>query len=520
MQYLMAIDAGTGSVRAVIFDTKGNQISVAQKEWIHLEVKNVPNSMTFDTKINWDLTVLCIQEALKNANLNGNDIVALSATSMREGIVLYDKEGEALWGVANVDARADKEVRFLKENYEGIEEAFYQTSGQTFALGALPRILWLKNNHPETYEKVAYISMIGDWILAQLSGVIATDPSNGGTTGIYSLNKRDWDASMAEKIGLKSDIFPPSLEPGTVVGNVTVNAAELTGLSTSTKVVMGGGDVQLGAAGLGVVREGQVAILGGSFWQQVVNIKSDTVPPEDMSVRVNPHVVKGLSQAEGITFFSGLIMRWFRDAFCELEKQEALDRGIDPYTVLEEKAKKVPVGSYGILPIFSDSMKYGKWYHAAPAFINLSIDPEVCNRASMFRSLQENACIVSAINLEKIKAFSNLEFDEIVFAGGASKGELWCQILADVTGCKIKVPKITEATALGAAMAAGVGTGIYESISTAAEELVEWDREYLPNSENFNAYSKIKEQWQEVYANQLSLVDKGLTESMWKAPGV
>jgi len=520
MQYLMAIDAGTGSVRAVIFDTKGTQISVAQKEWVHLEVKGVPNSMTFDTKTNWDLTVWCIKEALKNANLNGNDIVALSATSMREGIVLYDKEGEALWGVANVDARADKEVRFLKENYEDIEEAFYETSGQTFALGALPRILWLKNNNPELYEKVASISMIGDWILAKLSGVIATDPSNGGTTGIYSLNKRDWDASMAEKIGLKSDIFPPSLEPGTVVGNVTVNTAALTGLSTSTKVVMGGGDVQLGAAGLGVVKEGQVAILGGSFWQQVVNIKSDTVPPEDMSVRVNPHVIKGLSQAEGITFFSGLIMRWFRDAFCELEKQEAIDRGIDPYTILEEKAKKVPVGSYGILPIFSDSMKYGKWYHAAPAFINLSIDPDVCNRASMFRSLQENACIVSAVNLEKIKVFSNLEFDEIVFAGGASKGELWCQILADVTGCKIKVPKVTEATALGAAMAAGVGAEVYENISKAAEALVEWNREYLPSSENFHAYNQIKEQWQEVYANQLSLVDRGLTESMWKAPGV
>ena len=520
MQYLMAIDAGTGSVRAVIFDTKGNQISVAQKEWIHLEVENVPNSMTFDTDKNWDLTVLCIQESLKNANLEGTDIVAVSATSMREGIVLYDKESEALWGVANVDARAEKEVRFLKENNEGIEETFYENSGQTFALGALPRIMWLKNNEPEIYEKVTSISMIGDWILAKLSGVIATDPSNGGTTGIYSLNKRDWEPDMAEKVGLKAGVFPPSLEPGTVMGIVTQEASEQTGLSTSTKVVMGGGDVQLGAAGLGVVKEGQVAILGGSFWQQVVNIKSDTLPPKDMSIRVNPHVVKGLSQAEGITFFSGLIMRWFRDAFCEIEKQEALDRGIDTYTVLEEKAKDVPVGSHGIIPIFSDSMKYGKWYHAAPSFLNLSIDPEICNRASMFRSLQENACIVSSINLGKIKAFSHIDIDEIVFAGGASKGSLWCQILADVTGCKIKVPKVTEATALGAAMAAGVGAGIYDSIISAADDLVVWDKEYLPNSENFTQYSYIKEQWQEVYENQLSLVDRGLTQSMWKAPGV
>jgi len=516
----MAIDAGTGSVRAVIFDTDGKQIAVAQKEWVHLEVEGVENSMTFDTETNWDLAVWCIQNALKEANLKGSDILAVSATSMREGIVLYDKEGEALWGVANVDARADKEVRFLKEHYEGIEEDFYETSGQTFALGALPRILWLKNNEPEIYEKVASISMIGDWILAKLSGVIATDPSNGGTTGIYSLKKRDWAPEMAAKVGIKADIFPPSLEPGTVMGTVSIETSESTGLSRLTKVVMGGGDVQLGAAGLGVVKEGQVAILGGSFWQQVVNIKSDTAPPKDMGIRVNPHVIEGLSQAEGITFFSGLVMRWFRDAFCEIEKQEALERGIDTYTVLEEKAKEVPVGSYGIIPTFSDSMKYAKWYHAAPSFLNLSLDPEVCNRASMFRSLQENACIVSTINLDKIKVFSHIEIDEIVFAGGASKGALWCQILADVTGCKIKVPVVTEATALGAAMAAGVGAGIYESMVSVAQDLVVWDKEYLPDAENHSKYSEIKERWQEVYENQLSLVDRGLTDSMWKAPGV
>jgi len=520
MQYLMAIDAGTGSVRAVIFDTKGTQISVAQKEWLHLEVEGVPNSMTFDTTSNWELVVWCIQTALDKAGLSGSDIAAVSATSMREGIVLYDKSGEAIWGVANVDARADKEVRFLKEKYDGLEESFYQESGQTFALGALPRIMWLKNNVPKLYDKVASISMIGDWILAKLSGVIATDPSNGGTTGIYSLEKRDWSVEMAEKVGIKSDIFPPSLETGTFMGNVTEVAAKETRLAKSTKVVMGGGDVQLGAAGLGVVKEGQVAILGGSFWQQVVNIKSTIKPPKDMGIRVNPHVITGLSQAEGITFFSGLIMRWFRDAFCDLEKIEAKERDIDTYTVLEEKAKEVPVGSHGILPIFSDAMNYGKWYHAAPSFLNLSIDPDVCNKASMFRSLEENACIVSAINLEKIKAFTNLEINEIVFAGGASKGELWCQILADVTGSTIKVPKITEATALGAAMAAGVGVGIYESMVKASELLVVWDKEYLPNNKNFKKYVKSKEQWKEVYVNQLSLVNKDLTQSMWKAPGV
>lgn len=516
----MAIDAGTGSIRAVLFDTKGNQISVAQKEWTHLEEEGIVNSMSFDFEKNWGLVCACIRESIKSADVNAEDILALSATSMREGIVLYDAQGKELWAVANVDARASDEVKYLKEHFDGFEEKFYGESGQTYALGALPRLLWLKNNRPELYEKVANISMIGDWILAKLSGIIATDPSNGGTTGIFSLSKRDWVTEMALEVGLKDDIFPKVLEVGTSMGEVLESVVSETGLSTQTLVVMGGGDVQLGSAGLGVVKAGDVAVLGGSFWQQVVNIPKETQAPEDRNIRVNPHVISTLSQAEGITFFSGLVMRWFRDAFCALEKQEAVKRGIDVYTLLEEKASNVPVGSYGILPIFSDSMKYSKWYHAAPSFLNLGLDSEKYNHISMFRSLEENAAIVSSINLENIEKFSGIQIEEIVFAGGASKGALWSQILADVTGKKVKIPKVTEATALGGAMAAGVGCGIYESIQSAARELVVWEKEYIPSMSNHKKYQEIKVQWQEAYKTQLDLVDRGLTSSMWKAPGI
>ena len=520
MSYLMAIDAGTGSIRSVIFDTKGNQISVSQKEWTHLEEEGVPNSMSFDFENNWLLTCDVIKDSIQKAGIDASEILALSATSMREGIVLYDEDGKELWGVANVDARASEEVKYLRELEDGLEEKFYVLSGQTFALGALPRMLWLKNNRPELYERVAFVSMIGDWVLARLSAEIASDPSNGGTTGIFNLQKHDWQRDMATKVGIKDDIFPPCYEIGTIIGNVTESASEQTGLSVTTKVVTGGGDVQLGAAGLGVVEENQVAILGGSFWQQVVNINNSIVPPKDISVRINPHVIDGLNQAEGITFFSGLVMRWFRDAFCELEKLEAEDMGVDAYEILEKKASQIPAGSYGILPIFSDSMKYGKWYHAAPSFLNLGLDESKYNRASMFKSLQENACIVSAINLENIEKFSNVEYDEVVFAGGASKGELWSQTLADVLGKKVKIPKVKEATALGAAISAGVGAGIYTSLVAAAKNLVEWEKIYEPDMNNYELYQNIKEKWTSAYEAQLKLVDANITNSMWKAPGL
>ena len=520
MKYLMAIDAGTGSVRSIIFDIKGNEISFASREWRHISEKDVPNSMGFDFQKNWELTKECIKESIKKSKIDSKDILAISATSMREGIVLYDKDKNELWGVANVDARAGNEVRYLKEKYAGIEEEFYKLSGQTFALGALPRLLWLKNHRPDIYEKVCYISMIGDWVLKKLSGVIAVDPSNAGTTGIFSLKNRNWQTDMAKKVGLKDDIFSPVLECGEVLSNVSKEASLEIGLSTQTKVVMGGGDVQLGSAGLGVVEIGDSAILGGSFWQQIVNIPKEIVPPEDMSIRINPHVIKNQSQAEGITFFSGLVMRWFRDAFCDYEKMLADPLGKSVYELLEIRAKNEPVGSNGVIPIFSDDMKYGKWYHASPSFINLNLDPDICNKYTLFRSLEENAAIVSNINLKKIEKFTKLTSRTITFAGGASKGELWSQIVADVTGKVVKIPKVKEATALGAAMSAGVGAGVYESIKEAAKELVIWEKSYEPNSKNHKIYQEIAKKWKKVYKEQLKMVDAGLVNSMWMAPGL
>ncbi|MEA3492074.1 MAG: autoinducer-2 kinase [Campylobacterota bacterium] len=520
MAYLMTIDAGTGSVRAVIFDEAGREIAVGQHEWSHLAEEGVADSMGFDFRTNWKITSQCIEEAISSAQIDAEDILAVTASSMREGIVLYDAEGDELWGVANVDARASAEVRELKEKFPDIEEEFYMESGQTFALGALPRLLWVKKHRPDIYKRTAKLSMISDWVLAKLSGVIAADPSNAGTTGIFSLSSREWEVGQARQVGLKDDIFPPLYEPSEVIGEVTRRASNETGLAQGTRVVMGGGDVQLGSAGLGVVREGESAILGGSFWQQIVNIDASVTPPSDISLRINPHVVGGLSQAEGITFFSGLVMRWFRDALCDIEKIEADRRGVDVYEVLEEMAAKVPVGSHGIIPIFSDAMRYGKWYHASPSFLNLTLDPLICNRASMFRSLEENAAIVSAINLENISSFSGIESESLTFAGGASRGRLWSQILADVTGREIRIPVVKEATSLGGAMMAGIGAGIYSDIDEVAKELVKWERTVEPNRENYAKYQEIKEQWQEIYAAQLKLVDQGLLRSMWKAPGV
>ncbi|WP_313134468.1 autoinducer-2 kinase [Anaerocolumna sp.] len=518
-KYLMAIDAGTGSVRAVIFDTDGNQIAVSAREWEHKEDSRFPGSMDFDWVYNWKLASSCIKEVIAQCAIHPKDIAAISTTCMREGIVLYDKEGNEIWACANVDARSNDEVIELINKSSTLEQEIYKVSGQTFALGALPRILWVKNKMPEIYERTAVVTMFNDWLIYKLTGVLSTEPSNGCTTGIFDLKSRMWDTSIAEKCGLRTDIFPKVYESSSIVAYVTKEAAAETGLTEGIPVVAGGGDAQLGSIGVGVVAPNQAAVFGGSFWQyefNTNNVKTD----DKCRVRVNCHAIPKLWQYEALAFYPGLIMRWYRDGFCQLEKQKSEETGKDTYEFMNEEAEKIPAGSYGMLCTFSDVMNYICWKHAAPAFTNFQINPEKFNRYTFYRAIMENAAMVTKGNMDLVSQLTGIKPSEIIFASGASKSSLWCQIVADVLGLPVHVPKVKEATALGAAILAGIGVGIYEDVESAAKKIVKIENTYYPNQENHTIYNNLYTNWREIYSAQLSLSDKKLTKHMWNAPGV
>jgi len=518
-KYLMAVDAGTGSVRAVIFDIDGNQLGVSQQEWEHHEDPRFAGSMDFDWVHNWSLASGCIRDVLKETKIDPASIAAVSTTCMREGIVLYDKDGNEIWACANVDARSDDEVGELLRMSADLEKKIYRESGQTYALDALPRILWVKNKLPEVYEKVAAVSMFNDWLIYKLTGVLSSEPSNGCTTGIFDLKKRNWDAKISAACGLKENIFPPVYESGTIVANVSANGAENTGLYVGTPVVAGGGDAQLGCIGVAVTSKNQAAVFGGSFWQYEFNT-DEAKTDEHGRVRVNCHAVPNVWQYEALAFYPGLVMRWYRDGFCQLEKLESEKTGADPYYLMDKKAAEIPAGCYGMMCTFSDVMNYMEWKHAAPTFTNFALDANKFSRYTFYRAIMENSCLVTKGNIEMVKDVTGNMPSEIVFASGASKSPLWCQILADVLGLPVRVPKIKEATALGAAILAGVGVGIYSDATTAATKLVKWDKDYLPNKENTALYNEMYIKWREVYAAQLALCDKKLTKNMWIAPGL
>jgi autoinducer 2 (AI-2) kinase len=518
-EYLIAVDAGTGSVRAVIFDTRGTQVGCVQREWKHLEDTRYPGSMDFDWKTNWELTSYCIREVLGQTGINPGQIAALSSTCMREGIVLYDAEGEEIWACANVDARAGDEVVQLKRIDPGLERELYMESGQTFALGALPRLLWVKNKIPDVYKKIARIGMLNDWIIYRLSGVLAVEPSNGSTTGLFDLKTRTWDVSIARRCGLRDDIFPDVIECGIVAAKVSKTGAAQTGLLEGTPLVAGGGDCQLGTIGVGVVDVNEAVVFGGSFWQYEYNTGLGKCSPK-CDVRVNCHAVDNVWQYEALAFNPGLVMRWYRDAFCAEEKRIAAEKHTDPYAIMDQAAADIPAGCYDMICTFSDVMNYINWKHAAPAFMNFELNPEKYNKFTFYRAIMENTALVTLGHLQLVEEATGSRPEKIVFAGGASKSALWPQILADTLGIPVEVPVVKEASALGAAIMAGKGIGLYSGIKEAARNLVKMEKTFSPDKENQEIYKRAFGKWKLAYAPQLRLSDEKITKYMWLAPGM
>lgn len=228
---LLAIDAGTGSCRALLFTPEGEQVAVSLREWTHHEPPGVPGGQDFDTHANWLLITACIRDAMSQAGATGDEVAAVAATSMREGIVLYDRAGAEIWACPNVDSRAAREAEELIA--EGSADKIYAEAGDWVAITSPARLRWLAAHRPDIFGAISGLSMLSDWIVYRLSGVQVTEPSCGSSSGMFRLSARDWSGQIAQICRISPDVLPEVVDPGTVVGAVTAAAAEQTGLRLS-----------------------------------------------------------------------------------------------------------------------------------------------------------------------------------------------------------------------------------------------------------------------------------------------
>lgn len=514
---LLAIDAGTGSVRAVLFNARFKQLGSVGREYSHAAVPGHPGAQTFDTGGNWRLIADCVRGVLDKCGVDPAEIRAVSATSMREGIVLYDADGDEIWACPNSDSRAPRESEELID--EGSADRIYAVSGDWIAITAPPRLRWLQRHERETFERIRHLSMLSDWVLYRLSGEFATDPTVASSSAMFDLAGRVWSDEIVALCGLADDVLPPVLEPGRVVGGVTADAAADTGLREGTPVVTGGADTQLGILGLGISDPGQCTVLGGSFWQTTMLLSEPRIDPR-RRLRTLCHVASDRWMIEGIGFWSGLTLRWLRDGFCGEEKQRAATAGVDAYELMEELAEHVPPGANGVTGVFSNLMDATRWVHAAPGFVGFDItSPERSGKAECIRAVEESAAYVVRGHLAMLEEITDQPISGITFSGGAAQGNLWPRILADVTGRRVSVPLVKESTALGAAVCAAVGVGIYPSLDAAVSKLPGIDYELAPNPDRTATYGDLYERWVRIYRHCLDGVLAGTMEPMWRAAG-
>lgn len=508
---VLAIDAGTGSARALAFDLNGNIVASAAREWTHHAVPGHAGGTNFDTFGGWIAITGAISDVV--TALDGRKVLAVSASSMREGFVLYDEHGVEIWACPNTDGRARVQAEQLVE--AGIADRIYAIGGDWVSITAPARIRWLLAEEPEILRAARHLGMLSDWVTYRLTGEFTTDPTCGSSSALFELSQRTWSAELAELVGLDPAILPPVLECGTVAGFVTPEASVATGLSVGTPVTVGGGDTQLALHGIGAIG-GTPTVVGGTFWQTTAITDTAIIDPK-RRVRTLCHVDPDSWMVEGIGFLSGLAMRWFRDAFCPDAKETGLREGINSFDVMERWAQQVPAGSNGLVAVMANVMQADAWHHATPALVGFDInDPDRFNRGTSVRAIEEAAAYVAREHLAVLAELTGgwaTASGRLVFTGGSSAGALWPNIMAGVTGLGVVTSRVAEATSYGAARLAAARIGIQLPPAPSARTTIRSEAAIV------SQYDAAFVHWQNVYRAQLDATIASGTAPLFTPPG-
>jgi autoinducer-2 kinase len=460
--YLLGLDAGTGSCRAVLFDLAGREAAVAQREWSHRPARGIAGSQDFDWAGRWALICACIREVLGTA-AGPRAVLAVGCSGMGGGLVLYGHDGREIWACANGDARARQAAESRLAS--GDAARLYQAGGGWISLTAPPRLDWVRQYQPSLWASATRLSMIADWMVYRLTGTLVTEASIGSTSGLFDLGRRTWSPELLDLCGLPPSLFPEVVAAGTIVGRVSPAAARQTGLATGTRVVAGGLDTALGLAAA-QRPPGQLTVTGGSFWKHTVLAGSATVEPGGR-LRTICHVHPGQWLVEGIGFYAGFALRWLRDSAAA-----HWPAGQPPgYPELEQLASAVPPGSGGLLAGLApaDAWTWARWQ---PPFgpLPAGLDPQAgrAGLAARARAIEEAAAYSARRSAELLGGLLGMRFGEAVFTGGAARSALWPQILADVLGLRVRMPEGSESAAAGAAAIAARAIGLPDAAGLAA----------------------------------------------------
>ena len=455
--YVIAHDLGTTGNKATLYDREGKLISSAFSgygtEFAHTGwAEQNPEDW-------WQAVCISTHKLLAQTALSPNDVACIVFSGQMMGCVPLDKAGKPLHNaIIWADQRSVEQERWLGERIAP-ERVYAITGHRLSASYSLCKMLWLRDHEPDVYKATYKFVHAKDAVVARLTGNFVTDPSDGSSMNLYHMEEGRFSDEIIAAAGVDPAQLP-DIQPSTaVVGTLLASVAEEVGAAAGTPVVIGGGDGMCAATGAGVVREGTAYnYIGSSSWIGLATAK----PVYDPSFRTFnwAHLIPGMFGPTGTMQAAGGSYQWTRDQLALPEITAAHALGFSPYELMNLQAIKSPVGANGLLFLpYLLGERSPRWNpKARGAFIGLTVRH---SRADMIRAVLEGITLNLRIIQDALTA-QGAKIEAMRVIGGGARGRLWNQIMADVYGVPVhRLAILEEATSMGAALAGGIGVGLY-----------------------------------------------------------
>lgn len=494
MKYLMGVDIGTMNVKAVIYDLDGNPVGVSSIPYeieYFLEPKH-PEWAFVNPEQLWNTVISSIHQAISSIS-DPEDLLAISITGIGMDGLPIDVNGNALypiisWHCARTQAQCERLVESV-----GKESIFNLTGRQVLNIDSIYRMMWVKEKLPGIYERTHKWLLIEDYINFRLCGSMVTDYSMASTTSAFDQRKMEWSDEILHVAQIDKRIFPELRCSGTHIGNISNKVAIATGMSTKTKVILGGHDYLCATLSLGAHNQDTIVNITGT-WDMIISCIETPMLTKGIfqaGLKVESHVIAKKYAIVGDAV-SANMLDWFRHFFPEESKDDAKWNNL----LLAAKESDHGAGGIFFLPHCSGAGCPKPDTKSLGAFIGLN---DIVTKEHMLRAIIEGLNYQFKDMIMAIESGLNKRASKIIAVGYESKNEFFMQNKADITGKKIMVPEMISASCLGAAIIAGIGVGVYENEACAIDRIKKEYRVYMPRKNIHSSYLKYYEIYKQIY---------------------
>lgn len=462
--FVLAHDLGTTGDKASLFDREGAPVASTFAPYdTHYHQPGWAEQNPEDW---WKAVCQTTRGLMAQSGVAASDLACIVFSGQMMGCVPVDRQARALrHAIIWADTRAREEERAIIER-AGMQQTYQITGHRASASYSGAKMLWIRNHQPDIFARVHKFLHAKDYVAARMTGIFATDHSDASGMNLFDLRSRVWSPVMLEAMQLDPALLP-ALHPSTdVIGDLLPQPAQELGLPAGIPVVIGGGDGSCAATGAGVVAEGSAYLyIGSSSWIGITTRE----PIFDPALRTFTwaHLVPGMCSPTGTMQAAGASYQWLRDTICQEEKAAAARSNESAYERMNALAEQSPPGANGLLYFpYLLGERSPRWNpQARGAYFGLTI---AHNKADLIRATLEGVTLNLRVILDAFRE-QGAHIPSMRVIGGGANGRIWRQILADIFGIPIQRPAmLAEATSFGAALAGGIGVGLYTDFSLAA----------------------------------------------------